>query len=102
MEQKETIYFLEWLVQESGFSEGQILENMKPENQRWNINKCTLIEDFYINTEKKYKWVSKLFCWKESFLKPEYYFWENIYMKWYDLVDSKRYNIVFSRYPIVN
>jgi len=32
---KKEIYFLEWLAQASGFSEEQILENMKPENQKW-------------------------------------------------------------------
>ena len=32
--QKETLYFLEWIAQESGFNEDQILENMRPENQK--------------------------------------------------------------------
>jgi len=101
--QKKTIYFLEWIAQESGFSEDQILENMKPENQRWDSNDCILIEEFYKNNiEDICRWVGKLFSWDKSFLKPGYHFWEKIYDKWYDLVEANKYNFEFSRYPIVN
>ena len=100
--QKETIYFLEWLAYESGFTENQILENMKPENQKWiratpdeSINK-------FLETTSKINFCSKIFKWKDSFLKPNYYFWKNINYKWEKISDSDKYNIEFSRYPIKN
>ena len=102
MEHKKTIYFLEWIAQESGFTIDQILENMRPENQKWESPDYLLINDFYKNKDDACRWVGKLFFWEGSFLNQEYQFWDNIYMKWSDLVDSKRYNIEFSRYPIEN
>ena len=102
LEQKETIYFLEWLSQESGFTENQILENMMPVNQsKEREGKYISVEEFIEFYEKKF-WLGNLFHWKESFLKPEYYFWENLDDKWYNIIYSYKYNIEFSRYPIEN
>ena len=101
-EQKETIYFLEWLSQESGFTENQILENMKPSNQKWaNIEPYDSIEN-YIFENIEFDYCTQLFSWKNSFLKPDHNFWENINFKWETIIDSKNYHIEFSRYPIKN
>jgi hypothetical protein len=66
------------------------------------IDNNPFLSDFYKNKDDACRWVGKLFFWEGSFLNQEYQFWDNIYMKWSDLVDSKRYNIEFSRYPIEN
>ena len=99
MEHLETIYFLEWLAKKSGFSEDQILENMRPENQKWDSDDYISIKEFYKNNNTC-KWVNKLFFWEKSFLKPDYGFWIKFYNKWYDLVKANEYNFEFSRYPI--
>ena len=100
--QKETIYFLERLAHESGFTEDQILENMKPENQKWidKLQYSSIKEFIRISFAEDY--IREIFLWEKSFLKPDYHFWNKIRYKWYDLADSDNYYIEFSRYPIKN
>ena len=98
--QKETIYFLEWIAQESGFTENQILENMRPENQKWDSNMNVPIEFFIKDKKNIDRWVGKLFDWEFSMLKPDELFWEDIYDDWENILKSNKYNIEFSRYPI--
>ena len=100
---KKEIYFLEWLSKESGFSENQILENMRPENQKWNdkIREYRSIEEFQKNNF--YDWIIKLFLWKNSFLNKNEFFWSNICYNWSSLLDyylSENYKIKFSKYSI--
>ena len=100
-EQKETIYFLEWLAHESGFTENQILNNMRPENQKWVIEQNFFsIKNFLEKRTGKLNWINYLFNWSESILNVNYYFWRNLSRKWEYLVESNKYNIEFSRYPI--
>jgi len=101
VEHLETMYFLEWLAQESGFTENQILENMRPGNHHKEIIRYNSIEEFLEKTSSAY-WIADIFQWSESFLKPDANFWRKMYPKWQNLVDSERYNIEFSRYPIEN
>jgi hypothetical protein len=81
---KKEIYFLEWLVQATGFTEEQILENMKPENQKWprseNIHH-TLLEylDNVVYTED---YITELFNWEKSMLIPSFFSWEIFRKKW--------------------
>ena len=99
----ETIYFLEWLSKESGFTENQLLSNMKPENQKWNdYNSYNSIEEFLKIKSDTSNWIIALFTWGRSFLKPDYNFWRNLDIKWYNLVKANEYNFEFSRYPIEN
>ena len=63
-----TIYFLDWLSQESGFSVPQLVEAMKPENQGWENNhfKYKSVNEFF----EKYdpiKYVYYIFNWKNLF-----------------------------------
>ena len=103
MEQKETIYFLEWLSQESGFTENQILENMMPVNNKWfDLHKYNSIKEFLKDKIDSSGWVNNIFYWEESFLNPDHNFWSNFNNKWYNLVKANEYNIEFSRYPIEN
>ena len=103
LEQKETIYFLEWIAKESGFTENQILENMMPENNKWfDSHKYNSIEEFLKDKIDSSGWVNNIFYWEESFLKPDYYFWDKIFDKWYNLVKANEYNFEFSRYSIEN
>ena len=103
-EQKETLYFLEWIAHESGFTEDQILENMMPANQKWDdLKPYTSIEEYH--KFRKYdnnEFIYKLFNWPKSFLEPSYDFWYKIHKKIIILVNSNNYNIEFSRYPIKN
>ena len=101
--QKETIYFLEWIAEKSGFTENQILENMRPENQCW--EEFYDLEYFTIEEFKKIipeKYLLEAFYWDSSMLKPDELFWEDIHFEWDELVNSNKYNIEFSRYPIEN
>ena len=100
---KNEFYFLEWLAQATGFTEEQILENMKPENQGWKNNNNVY---YSINEFKKkdvYDWIDKIFSWEKSFLNNEEFFWANFSFDWSALLDhylSKNYRIKFSKYPI--
>ena len=101
---KKEIYFLEWLAQASGFTEEQILENMKPENQKWisSYNKYVNIEEY----QKKdiYAWVGGLFYWRRSILNT-HDFWNEIDEKWkriYRQFEKNNYKFIFSKYPILN
>jgi len=73
MQEKETIYFLQWLSKESGFTENQILENMKPENHGWDdrINYSSL-RDFKNKEFKKIQWLENLFLWEKSILNNDF------------------------------
>jgi hypothetical protein len=102
---RKEIYFLEWVAQASGFDENQILENMKPENQKWisSINNYYTIEDFI---EKEIAcWVSRLFYWDRSILNSLYEFWNKIDVKWkrnFIFYKKNNYKFIFSKYPILN
>ena len=102
---KETIYFLQWLAKESDFTETQILENMKPENQKWGeVNYYKSAKDFVDeNYNAQEYWLSDLFLWEQSILNPDHDFWSNINVKWEGIVYLlNKYTIEFSKYPIKN
>ena len=103
-EQKETIYFLEWLSKESGFTKNQILENMRPENQRWDdLKPYKTIEEYHETRKNKdNEYLYKLFHWKFSILNDDHYFWDDINAKWLKLVKSNKYNIDFCNSLIIN
>ena len=100
-EQKKTMYFLEWIAQESGFTENQILSNMKPSKQRWQKIKYFSITEF-IDSFSIANYVIRIFHWENSFLKPDEFYWDKIHSKWGKLLYEDEYNIKFSRYPINN
>ena len=102
MQEKKTIYFLQWLSKESGFTENQILENMKPENQGWDDINYNSIEEFLEKENDSRYWFTNLFLWENSFLKPNISFWNRIDNKLDTLLYSNEYNIVFSKYLIKN
>jgi hypothetical protein len=98
--QKETIYFLEWLSQETGFTENQLLENMRPENQRWSYAKPYKSINEFLETTYENNYCSKIFKWDSSILKSDEFYWKIISSRWIKLTESNKYNIEFSRYPI--
>ena len=103
MKNKQTLYFLQWLSRESGFTENQILENLKSKNQGWaELNNYNSIEEFLKKYNSYQYWLGKGFCWENSLLKPDYEFWENLYDKFSIIINSENYNIEFSKYPIKN
>ena len=98
------IYFLQWLSKESGFTENQILENMKPENHGWDdrINYSSL-RDFKNKEFKKIQWLENLFLWERSILKPDFEFWDDINTQWRSInTIIKPQNIKFSSSKIKN
>ena len=102
---KKEIYFLEWLSQASGFTEEQILKNMKPQNQKWGRNVYLYKTIDEIKNRSRYEWLHLLFFWKESFLNNSEFFWANIEYDWVALLkqySSKNYKVLFSKYPILN
>jgi hypothetical protein len=96
------IYFLEWLAKESGFSESALLKQMLPKYQKW--NDLTPLSFKEIIAHSKYNWLGSSFNWERSFLKPSFKFWEEIDIKWRNLLkeisleDYK--NIKFSKKSI--
>ena len=100
---KKEIYFLEWLANESNFTENQILENMKPENQRWDDEKFIYysINEYLDSVDYPEDYMSKIFDWQKSFLKSDYLFWNFFYEKWIDFLKKYRsYKILFSKSKI--
>jgi hypothetical protein len=92
---KKEIYFLEWLAQASGFTEEQILKNMKPENQKWsyglNDSRTYLNVDQFIKEKKAIEYMNYLFKWNKSILFAKYRFWQDIDNNWIDLIENKDY-----------
>ena len=80
----EQIYFLEWLAKESGFSESALLKQMLPKYQKW--NDLTPLSFKEIIAHSKYNWLGSSFNWERSFLKPSFKFWEEIDIKWRNLL----------------
>ena len=102
---KKEIYFLEWLAQASGFSEEQILENMKPENQKWEFDISTYysLKEYLKSVKIKKDHVAYIFDWKNSFLKSDNLFWAKLSLVWCSLLNEySEYRIKFSRYKIDN
>ena len=101
--EKKEIYFLEWLSKESGFSENQILKNMKPENQGWANNSFIFysLEEYLNSIECLEDYLSKIFDWGKSFIEPNYYFWDSLYHYWIKTVKKyKDFKIKFSNLEI--
>ena len=101
--EKKEIYFLEWLAQASGFSEEQILENMKPENQKWSDKNFIYysIDEYFDTIDYPEDYLAKIFDWQKSFLKPDYLFWDTIYEKWIKNIKKYRsYKILFTHLKI--
>ena len=96
---KKEIYFLEWLAQATGFTEEQILENMKPENQKWSRSKNThqTISEYLDNVIYAEDYITELFNWEKSILIPSFYSWEIFRKKWLETVlKHKNFKIKFS------
>jgi hypothetical protein len=68
-----TIYFLDWIEENSGLSKNEFLENMKPENQGWEDNSRYYysINEFFRKNSSFRNWLYNAFGWLKSKYKPK-------------------------------
>ena len=86
-----TIYFLDWLSKESGFSVPELVEAMKPENQGWASENFVYSSPHIIfKIASVYELVEFLFDWEHNILKKDFKFWRRISVKWIEYI--KQFN----------
>jgi len=99
MNEKETVYFIEWLAKKANVYEDKILEQYHPDNQNWTSGE-SLSYSSLVSYSNMNEWLLDGFNWQYSIIKLDQITWTVIHNDWNKICSNNQKNIKFCRYKL--